>query len=274
MARAMSGVDRSGCARPACDLWGYWIPEPALIVGPAQAERTQRYILNWLRAEPIWLYVLRVPDATPLKVAPQAWRTFLNGVPDDGSSLTRCGRRGFEIKAIFGSVFSQEDFDPTTQEPVQWHDLVLTHVSDAQAPWVLWEMFELGFRHELLALDRYLRPTAGRRGEARREEQLSQVFPGQTLHAVTSLPTSSSPGLFSPVVHRRINALNAFREVLSEWPGCPSDVADISRPLRGSDSEEMIEEMEFQVARFYVATFFSHSGRAPLVPHLSPAPIS
>ena len=40
------------------------------------------------------------------------------------------------------------------------------------------------------------------------------------------------------------------------------------------DDEDMIEEMEFQVARFYVATFFSHSGRAPLVPHLSPAPIS
>ena len=32
--RAMRAVDRSACANPTTDRWGYWIPEPALLLGP------------------------------------------------------------------------------------------------------------------------------------------------------------------------------------------------------------------------------------------------
>ena len=48
--RAMRAVDRSDRVKSAPEIWGYWIPEPALLVGPRDAPRLQRYVLNWLRA--------------------------------------------------------------------------------------------------------------------------------------------------------------------------------------------------------------------------------
>ena len=136
---------------------------------------------------------------------------------------------------------------------------------------MLWEMFELGFRYELLALDRFLRPMFNRREEARREEFLSRIFPGNDIHAVVSLPTTDSPGLFAKDPYRRIGALNAFRDVLLRWAWCPSNIKR-STPLHLRSTAEAIEAMEYSLASFYVNQFFCAAGRAPLVPHLAPIP--
>ena len=47
--RALSTVSRTRPARRGPDLWGYWIPEPALLLGPKTEERTLRYLGHWLR---------------------------------------------------------------------------------------------------------------------------------------------------------------------------------------------------------------------------------
>ncbi|TBU28874.1 hypothetical protein BD311DRAFT_662634 [Dichomitus squalens] len=268
---AMSTVDRSMPARAADQLWGYWIPEPALLLGAKDEARQIRYLTNWVRARPIWLYLLRVPGSRACQVGPQLWRTFLNGVPEDPTSTTRNGKRIFAIKNVFGEVVADDQFDPETDAPVDWHGTRFQRVPETLAPGIIWEVFELGFRYELLALDRYLRPSKSqsRPDEALREDLLANVFSGSWLRAVDTLPSAHSPGLFAALPQRRVSALNAFRMVLMRWPGCPSSITSAS-PLQFSDSTETILELERHLAMFYVDTFFFYSGRAPIVPHLYP----
>ncbi|EJF55526.1 hypothetical protein DICSQDRAFT_175800 [Dichomitus squalens LYAD-421 SS1] len=268
---AMLLVDRSMPAQPADHLWGYWILEPALILGPKDEARQIRYLTNWVRARPIWLYLLRVPGSRPTGVGAQYWWSFLNGVPEDSRLITRTGKRMVEIKNLFRSVFQDHQFDLGTRAPVDWHGHHFEHVLEALVPAVIWEIFELGFHYELLALDRFLRPSISRSRaeEAVREDLLATVFPGGWLRAVDALPSSNSSGLFATHLHRRVTALNALRLVLMQWPGCPSAIVSAS-PLQGNDRDEVIVDLERHLASFYVDTFFTCAGRAPIVPHLYP----
>ena len=143
------------------------------------------------------------------------------------------------------------------------------HLPHDLIPLILWELFELGFRRELLAMDRHFRPEWTREQEAQREELLSRIFPSQSIYAVVSLPTTHSSGLFAHVPQRRIDALNAFREVLMRWTGCSETVAR-TLPLGPNACTKHIEDVEQALAAAYVTQFFLISGRAPLVPHLSP----
>ena len=268
---SLSMVNRSMSAPASCEIWGYWFPEPALLVGPKDEARQLRYLTNWVRLRPVWLYLLRVPDSQPTRVSAQLWRDFLNGIHEVSSSTTRAGKRMAEIKRILGDVFNDGQFDLETLGPVYWHGSRIDNVGGDLAPAILWELFELSFRYELLALDRYLRPSESRSRpeEARREDLLAKVFPGHWLRAVNSLPSVDSPGLFAELPQRRVSALNALRDVLLRWPGCPSTITSAA-PLQNNDSTDTIVCMERELSWFYVNTFFSYSARAPLIPHLYP----
>ena len=263
----MQAVDRSAPAKDP--IWGYWIPEPALLLGPQERTRVNRYIMNWLRVRPAWLYMLRMSSSSARKVSSQSWRTFFNGVPDDPSNITRSGRRIQEIKSIFGDFFAEAALDPSTQAPVPWFRYNISEINGSVASLVLWEMFDLGFRYELLALDRFFRPNLSHREEARRVEFLSRIFPGNDIYAVVSLPTADSPGLSAKYPHRRVHSLNAFRDVLLRWAWCPEEITQ-SAPLHPGSTTAEIEAMEYRLASFYVNQFFLTAGRAPLVPHLTP----
>ncbi|KAM5540060.1 hypothetical protein V8D89_006200 [Ganoderma adspersum] len=274
--RAMRAVDRSARAKPPTDIWGYWIPEPALLLGPKDPVRARRFLLNWVRAQPVWLYMLQVPGA-------HAWRDFLHGVPEEPSSTTMAGRRAFEIKRIFGRVFAEQDFCPAVASPgeagagagaeaeVEWHGgrLTLSAVDARVGPCIVWETFELGFRYELLALDRFMRPVFAPEDIVEREALVARVFPAGSFWAVSRLPEADSWGLFAPLPHRRIHALNALREILTSWMLCPQKIR-VAKPLQLSDSVETIEEMELWLAVYYTQMFFDVSGRAPIVPHRWP----
>ncbi|PIL34318.1 hypothetical protein GSI_03093 [Ganoderma sinense ZZ0214-1] len=117
--RAMHAPDRSRVAKPTEGMWGYWIPEPALLLGGKDPARQHRYLLNWLRAQPVWLYMLQVPGSGAVKVRPQAWRDFLNGVPDDPNCFTRTGKRAYEIRQIFGRVFEEVELDASADGEVE-----------------------------------------------------------------------------------------------------------------------------------------------------------
>lgn len=122
--QALAAVDRSMPAQPSDQLWGYWVPKPALVLGLKDEDRQRRYLTNWIHARPIWLYLLHVPDSRACKVPPQFWRSFLNSIPDNPTSMTRTGKCLIEIKNVFGDVFRQEELNAETDDAVSWHDKV------------------------------------------------------------------------------------------------------------------------------------------------------
>ncbi|KAI1782075.1 hypothetical protein LXA43DRAFT_1104832 [Ganoderma leucocontextum] len=267
--RAMQSVDRTEKARATNEIWGYWIPEPAILVSPTDQAKVERHVLNWLRARPNWLYLLRVPGSGATRVGTQAWRQFLNGVPEELNEHTRVGRRNFEIRQIFGDIFAEADFAGRDKGPIDWQGYSVSELSDDIGPKVLWEVFELGFRYELLAVERFLRPQHTPRDGALQDDLVGELFPEGVVHTVPFLPSSHTSGLFAGIPHRKIKVLNAFKAVLHKWPGCPTVITQ-QEPLRLSDTPSCIEAVEFNLASFYVHTFFRLSGRAPIVPHLFP----
>lgn len=250
-------------------MWGYWVPEPALLVAPRTRERQVDYLTNWIRARPAWLLLLQVAGSRATSVGSQLWRSYLLGVPDDFRTDTSVGQRRIAVQQVFGACFQEDRFDLGTSGPVRWHSHEFSEVPPALASLVVWEAFELGFRYDLLALDRYIRPAEGYGGELRREQFLARIFPRNSLLAVDELPGPDSPGLFASVPHRRINALNALRDVLLLWPGCPSGIMD-SEPLSLASPTTAVLHMESLLASFYVNIFYTLSGRPPVLPHLCP----
>lgn len=268
---AMRSVDRSAPAKRQEDLWGYWIPEPALLLGPQQVERTRRYLVNWLRVRAAWLYLLSHPDARVTRVQPQWWRDYLNGdvAEQNAQDGTRRSKRLEQVKAVFQVALDTQHYVSSPQSQVHWFTFRVSDLSPALCPFIIWEVHEIGFRYELMALDRLLVPLRDvEDGEALREGILSRVFPDFDLHYLRTLPEKPR-GLCAELPHARVRCLEGFRQVLVRWPLCPQAVY-ATDPLALTTPEAHIVAVEEAMATFYVRTFFSYSGRAPIVPHALP----
>ncbi|RDX51817.1 hypothetical protein OH76DRAFT_1454733 [Lentinus brumalis] len=265
---ALVEVDRSQPVPPTSEIWPYWIPEPSLVIGSHCLDRQRRYLINWVRARPIWLSLLQLPDHPIPAVNSQGWRVYLNGVPDDPSLGTTTGRRALEIKQVFGAILAGEDIEPAGGGDVRWHGTQFSEVPEALCPWVVWELHELAFRYELVALDRVCCPTTTFEQEVEAEDRIARVFPHQGLWSVTHIPTADESGLFARVPQRRVAALNALRDVVARWPGCPAALLNAKRmTIRDVGA---VVELEKIIAHFYVHTFFALAGRPPILPHFLP----
>lgn len=224
--------------------------------------------MTWLRLRPAWLYLLRHSTARVTSVPTQWWRDVLYGPGtrnDTKESMTT--KRWQSIQSVFGSAFEQASWDDSLAY-AHWHGFHLREINYALCPAILWELAELGFRHELLALDRFLVPYRDEPGrEVEREELLRRVFPDDDIYTVVELPREPS-GLNHPQPYRRVPWLEALRRVLLRWPACPQIIAEQS--VLHSMPEPEIADVEKQMTMFYVNTFFQCSGRAPIVPHTLP----
>lgn len=267
----MTNIDLSKPARPQAEIWGYWIPEPGLLIRPQSADCHECYVFNWLHMRTAWLYVLRLREARVTVIPTQWWCDFLYGntAREERSHATRNGKRMDLMQQVFSSVFQQADYDPATITPVQWFSHRLPRLEENLCRLILWEVCELGFHHELLALDRLLVPG---RDDAFNEEQceelLSGLFGDHSLFCVRELPMQGT-GLTAPTPFHCVPYLDCFRHVVSRWPRAPPSIY-IHGAITTSLSAEEIAQREYDLISFYVQTFFEHSGRAPIVPHVVP----
>ena len=263
----MACVDLSQPARSPKEIWGRWLPEPATILGTETDRRRETYIRNWLRFRPGWLYLLRDPQARVTSVCVQWWRDILLGAMDIGDPETAASKRWNKIQLYFGQIFQKDDWK-ASNDMLHWFDHHMERVDDDLIPLILWELTELGFRHELLALDRLLVPHRQEIWrEVEREELLGRIYPDKNAFAPTRIPVRPS-GLADAYTFKRVDCLEAFRRVLMRWPGCPNTIA--TDPIYRNWSEADILAAERAMVSFYVHTFVAYSGRAPMVPHLPP----
>ncbi|RDX41580.1 hypothetical protein OH76DRAFT_1364402, partial [Lentinus brumalis] len=268
---AFRSVDLSKPARPNPEIWGYWIPEPALLLRPKTEDRRDRYIMTWLRLRAGWLYLLRLLDVPVTSVPTQWWRDVLFGPTGrtDRDASTLNTKRWEQIKKVFGTIFEEAHFDSNQSGPIWWCGHRVRNVDAKLRSKIIWEMFDLGFRYELLALDRLFVPSRkDPHGEKKRVDMLAAVFPGHHLYSIPELPDEGA-GLSARVPHRRVPSLEAFRRVVSRWPSCPASIHE-SPPFAITMSHEEILTREKVLVKYYVDTFFAQSGRAPIVPHEYP----
>jgi hypothetical protein len=128
---------------------------------------------------------------------------------------------------------------------------------------ILWELAELNFRFELLALD--LRATSAP-SVSSHQGLIRECFPGikegDGALLVADLGAASH-GLASENWEEKAPYLQALRKVMMTWRG---DVPPIILTEKFQWTKQEIENLEDAIATFYVQSFYNHFRRAPVVP--------
>ena len=262
-------LDTSQSGRPQNESWRRFFPPVTLLLGPKEPARAERYLLSWVRILPAWKYLLDSAEARITALTTQWWRDILSG-PElyIRDSATRTAQRAQLIRTQFGHLFRDEDWNERGGR-VDWQGHVLRKVTDDYIDHVVWELTELTFRYELLALDRVLVPRRLEPGyEVEREELLARVFQDKNARAPDRIP-AGGVGLAHPITWRRVNQLEALRRVIYRWPlsGKNPPSVEITRTMPELD----VLAVERELITIYVKTFFATAGRPPCIPHIAPA---
>lgn len=269
---------------------GYRVPEPALLITGQTPERRQHFMTNWLAVRHLWISRL---DHDPPAQFPslQLWREFLHSIPPKedllaaGSSSGHVKTQSKTRKLAALEIFGEEGAALTQgscwapKANVEWRDKVIPIASLLNPPTrliraILWEMYEVGFRYELCALDKVMVPHLWANHRTERLSLLYCVFPGSAglVMWMEPLPKKSGDLGLTDSFPANAQLLRSFCLLLAAWPDAhPSFSAfatAVSDPKVGKDVETY--EVMSRVSLFYVQTFFEHFGRPPLLPHAFP----
>lgn len=189
-----------------------------------------------------------------------------NGLRIDGSpENTRSGKHR-ELAADFlqnclDVVEGVELVDSNGE--LKWNGHVVETPNNLEREEILWELAELNFRFELLALD--ARAT-GRRPGPDRQQLITSCFPGGE-RGVGSLLIAdlgaANHGLASENWEEKALYLVGLKKIMATWHGDPPLII-LAKKYKWSKCE--IEDLEVAIASFYVQSFYNNFRRAPVVP--------
>lgn len=254
--------------------WRWYVPEPALVLGSERDERRNKYLRNWIQLREAWIYCIRNPpllNALPALSA-QEWRVYLLFGPDAASSEeTKNAARINRVSEYFRQVFKAEI--PNSDHLTYFGEEVPSEVPVKICKKIAWELYELGFRQGLIRLDRVLcpaTPTMEFYDEGKRTALIAAIFPDGHADAISDLPKSHE-GLAATHIRDRAKSLEALRQVLRRWPDVPANIKFMPRLDKGCN-DATLALSEGILAQYYCQTYWSRSGRVPVLPRRFPLP--
>lgn len=281
----MERVDQS---RPPVGKVHYLLPAPRWFVNVRTPQKQAIFFENWLRLRVPLLATLESSSEKFHPLKSQEWRDYLAGsggqVRDLNSGTWTAAQKASAQRAIEEIFRAQEveNLQFSWARPLKFCDTTFesaAQITDDDRREILWEIFEIGFHIELTHMDRKLCP--GRALTAVSQEAL-EIVRREMLSLTCSydlppfrcryVPDYLSPtGWSSSHISNRASTLEAFRRLLSRWPGVP-DTIKHQQPVTGTGvSVATLSAVEEEMALFYVQTFWEHTGRPPLVPHFVPS---
>lgn len=244
----------------------YALPEPALFVMPSNDQKKISYLMTWIRSRTAWIWHLESQGNTA--VSAQTWRDFLGmNFNQAANDQTAAGQRRELMQKLMKSTLNQPGLSYSLgpgNQVARWHGQQLVH--NVMPPLtvvheVLWEIYELSFRYELLALDRRL-------SQDHDQQNIRACFPGSNGSLTFVTQSVGSNGLAANDWRTRLRYIGALVRVMLNWnvsPFPPIFQIVESRPELITEQDAL--ELERAAASFYTQHFFDHFGRAPIVPH-------
>jgi hypothetical protein len=280
---------------------GYAFPDPGLFYGVTTPEGQAKFFYNWLKYRPALIYRLARRHSNAKPWFSQDWRTMLHlpipgfqgpprpnptsssalpkKPPAGGLEQTKSAKRFEVIQALLRDCMDVDGIhvnDSPTNEMV-WQE---QHLSPGELPdqrvaqEILWELYELNFRFEFMALDsRAHTPPTVRTNSLSREDLLLKCFPGNIGGSFLVAPTEfSHQGLAAGTWRDRAPFIVAVKNVVCTWPGfhkvnerCSGVDLEQNKVVE-SYSESEVEAAELALATFYTQTFYDFFGRAAIIP--------
>lgn len=274
-----SSYNQSGVS--ASTASGYAFPEPGLVAGVQTPEKQARFLYNWLKARPALLYRLASSTSTARLLSNHSWRALLNyGGADvqplagSSSKTTKSFQRRQEMHELLGNCMEEAgvDLQPMDDDTHQvvWREQQVTLgtlPSTEVAQEILWELYELNFRFEFLAVDRRAQVVEDK--SLGHQDLLLACFPGDAPFMVVDIDLASK-GLGSALLSERSPYIIAMKAVMRGWRGrVPKEIGALEKPFQEYTMQELVS-LENAVAGFYTQSFFDHFGRAAIVPHCLP----
>lgn len=173
-------------------------------------------------------------------------------------------------KAMFGTVMVSS-MNKTSRE-VFWKDKAYDVVDGAVVGMelqvikeIIWELAELNWRYELLALDKFAAPHMWREQETvgERTSAILAVFAPSSSFVFTHAPfPTENSSIVAATPAARLQAFTALRRIISDWPGCPNTIQDAVCNI--------LPSLEGQTLLFYCQTFYEYFHHPPILPCMLP----
>jgi hypothetical protein len=249
----------------------YAFPEPGLFCSGDNPVRQNQYLTIWDHLRPAIINRMSSDMGQTELLGSQQWRTLLGARPS--SDKTRSGASRMSLNDLLSGDAADAGVDLS-----RIHEAPVNQYSVSEAQRILWELSELGFRYELVMLDRRAiqpRVIEDQRykdfllSPLTRESVILRCFPfgpSEPRHLAYAPIHHASRGLASPAVRDRLPYLTALRHVMGEWDGYEkTELGRLQTPTQNSRESDLYYYEE-SIAQFYVQMFFRFFGRAAIVP--------
>lgn len=240
----------------------YVFPEPGIFAGVKDDVGRNRYFHTWNNTKAFFIFRMFTTTAAAVPLTNQDWRTIMYG----NLNGTLKGKKSQEGQQRFRDLFSNcleqlgtsfDTFFPPLDTPPP-------PVSPSEGRRILWELSELNFRFELMALDKRASGTTSTVDAQSRQDIISRCFPGDVL--IVELPQATK-GLASLDWLERLPILLILRTLMRDWRGQkPTSLLLPDKSSLDLYTEYDVHLLEDAVARFYTQTFFNFFGRAAVIP--------
>ncbi|KIK50263.1 hypothetical protein GYMLUDRAFT_183022 [Collybiopsis luxurians FD-317 M1] len=141
---------------------GYWLPPIQNIVSPQRPEMVKLLFHRWLQ---ICEVILTQLNGNPLQKSSKDWQCLLEVAgwrysdPDILTITGQCHSQMHQLLNHLCKCSPKNDSENISLQPVSWNSAVLSTTENLPFDFgweILWELQELGFRNDLVTLDRYL----------------------------------------------------------------------------------------------------------------------
>lgn len=246
---------------------GYVFPEPALFMSIQSPDRQKAYFYSWLKFRSALVYRVTSSGSNARPMPNTVWRTLLSLEYLTKENVAKSGTRSEKLRETV-TEFLQNCLEEEGVElsnisanvEVTWNGRRFESLGKDEFEEILWELAELNFRFELLALDSRASTT-----NVNRQNLVAACFPRPSMGASLIVPDLSvaNHGLASFDTEERKAFLQALRKVMSSWRGEMPAIIGIESFRWHLD---VLEDLEQAVTAHYCKTFYNYFRRAPIIP--------
>jgi hypothetical protein len=246
---------------------GYVFPEPGMFLACGSKWHRDAYFTMWLKCRTALIYRVS-SDNFDTKPMPNAiWCNFLmQDLMQKNTGSSSQESRGAKLRKLAADFLQRclngEDvnFKEPSCDEVQWNGKAVRNLSNEEREEIVWELAELNFWFELLALDSRATTTPGEN----RHKLVSECFLGSSSKSLLVADLrAANHGLSSQSWEERALYLQALKRLMMTWRGAVPQII-MTEKVRWTMRD--MQDLEGEIAKFYVASFYNHFRRAPIVP--------
>ncbi|TFK65362.1 hypothetical protein BDN72DRAFT_860683 [Pluteus cervinus] len=257
---------------------GYVFPEPAGIVSAANVERQREMLKGWLacRTAVIFSVTSNASNAAPVPAA--MWKKLISlEFQHSKADNTRSAKLEQQASKLLQSCLNNINASSTQQSRLRlksssltstWRGIAFENLTDQHLEEVLWELSELNFRFELIALDARASGTSA---------HSTSIIPGRQAAVEACFPIDRYGSLFTVEINQANRGLGSFewrergkyvvalRDLMKDWTGSKPSSFDLTAQKNRLDEKE-VQRLKADVTAFYTTTFFQHFRHATIIP--------